>query len=195
MLKKLTFLVLFLTSTVVHAIPIYEASLENATAEEAIAANEALLGVPVDFVGKLEDAPGFDTFDALPGLPGFPGTLSVTCTGTKLGELDECISFDWVFDDSSLASAWEIVKIGIKSGGGLNGYWRLDPFAKEGSFSCASYSQLFGGDGTSCLPDILAISNITFFGTPNTTTMPEPSTLALLGLGVLGIGCARKRRA
>jgi hypothetical protein len=39
-----------------------------------------------------------------------------------------------------------------------------------------------------------SISHYTFGGTP-TTSVPEPSTLALLGLGILGLGAMRHRRA
>lgn len=38
-----------------------------------------------------------------------------------------------------------------------------------------------------------SISHYTFGGTPS-TSVPEPSTLALLGLGVLGLGAMRHRR-
>ena len=39
-----------------------------------------------------------------------------------------------------------------------------------------------------------SISHISFFVARGTTTVPEPGTLALLGLGLLGMGAARRRK-
>ena len=187
------------------AIPItyqFEADLIGFSEEEAIQANIDSGNFPngVDFVGKLEPPPDFGSFETLPGLDGFPGTLSADCTLAKEGDdPSDCIAFEWSFDNSTLASDWQIVKIGIKAGN-TTGYWLVEPFTgAEGGpfeFSCATYSELFGGDGSVCLPDnqLTGISNISFFGTPGVNDVPEPAALALLGLGLVGVGLMRRRR-
>jgi hypothetical protein len=39
------------------------------------------------------------------------------------------------------------------------------------------------------------LSHIQLYGTPSGGTVPEPSTLALLGIGMLAAGVARRRKA
>lgn len=178
-------------------------SINNAAGiQNVIDENTVYLGVDVDFVGRVNDGDG-DTFGASGSAHGFDaiGSVSVTCTQSKDG--GGCIAFDWSFDRSSLASDWQIVKIGVK-GGTRMGFWALDPFADSptdivtGSFGCADYAKLFTTLG--CLtsgPTIKAISHIDFFGTvndiPPPPKLPEPLTLALFGLGLVGLGMGSRR--
>ena len=52
------------------------------------------------------------------------------------------------------------------------------------------------GSGTVSLldPDAGAISHITIFGVNNTSQVPEPTTLMLLGAGILGTVVFSRRR-
>lgn len=181
--------------------------------QDAIDENSAYLGEDVDFVGRMEQiaANGFELEDE--GSEGFPTlidpldgeSITITCTQTK-DAADDCVAFNW---DIVLKGAWEIVKIGIKSGGGSDakGYWLLDPFASDdgslpgfsvlsGSVSCLDYAVLFGlsecrvsGRGVK----VKGISHIDFFGVSGDTVVPEPLTLAIFGLGLIGLGISARR--
>jgi len=78
------------------------------------------------------------------------------------------------------------------------GYMLLAIVAKTaGSLNIYEVSGDMGltGTGTVMSPDgIDSISHISFFVGKGEITVPEPGTLALLGLGLIGMGVARRRK-
>lgn len=88
---------------------------------------------------------------------------------------------------SSLWDAWSEIAIGFKFGTGNNPdewfVYALNPTISSGSWQ---FVNVFGPGG--------GLSHIQLYGLPG-GTVPEPSTLALLGIGMLAAGFARRRKA
>jgi hypothetical protein len=79
--------------------------------------------------------------------------------------------FSWTFQNISLADVMQ----GLSQGG---------PEGKTGFNFALRVQGLGAGNGGSGW----------FYSTPGTTTVPEPGTLALLGIGLLGMGLMRRRQ-
>ena len=95
------------------------------------------------------------------------------------------------YDDPAMSDiSWDLTGTGYllyaviaKTSGSLNLYEVTgDPMQLVGSGTILSP---IGKD---------SISHISFFVVRGTTTFPEPGTLALLGLGLIGMGAARRRK-
>lgn len=89
---------------------------------------------------------------------------------------------------SSLWDTWSEIAIGFKFGTGNNPdewfVYALNPMISSGSWQ---FVNVFGRGG--------GLSHIQLYGIPGGTTVPEPSTLALLGIGMLAAGFARRSKA
>jgi hypothetical protein len=68
-------------------------------------------------------------------------------------------------------------------------YWYTDTTLTGGTYSLASWSKLLGAQWTGDL------SHISVYTRGTSTQVPEPATLGLLAIGLLGAGLARRRRA
>jgi hypothetical protein len=87
---------------------------------------------------------------------------------------------------SSLWDTWSTIAIGFKFGTGNNPdswfVYQLNPLVTDGNWQFVNVFNRGGG-----------LSHVQLYGTPS-ANVPEPGTLALLGIGLLGAGLARRRQ-
>lgn len=88
---------------------------------------------------------------------------------------------------STLWDTWSGIAIGFKFGTGNRPdewfVYALNPLVSSGNWE---FVNVFGRGG--------GLSHIQMYGMPSSTSVPEPGTLALLGIGMLAAGVARRRK-
>jgi hypothetical protein len=89
--------------------------------------------------------------------------------------------------DSNLWNDWSSIAIGFKFGTGNQPdewfIYLLNDLVSSGSWE---FVNVFGKGG--------GLSHVQLYGVERETNVPEPGTLALFGLGVLGLGFAQRRK-
>jgi hypothetical protein len=89
---------------------------------------------------------------------------------------------------SSLWDTWSEIAIGFKFGTGNNPdewfVYALNSTISSGSWQFVNVFDRGGG-----------LSHVQLYGIPGGSTVPEPGTLGLLGIGMLAAGVARRRKA
>ena len=183
LLAMLTGLAFALGSPASFADPITCGSEERTATVDPAEECETGLGNPGE--SDIEDAFGgdFDNEGELTG-DGSNGFLSVELTSGSWG--GSPIEADWQIDPTFWDNyADAVISAHVGNGGGDPDWfaWLITPGATSGTFS---YEILAGNGG--------GLSNIKLWGRGTPVDVPEPGTLALLSLGLVGAGLARRRR-
>jgi hypothetical protein len=135
--------------------------------------------------------------DSYPATPPFPQEFAFSHTVAASG----MVSFNWRFDASADVCCSGLNFYVNSTLFNLAGGYFGDPYKWEGPFLSGSFSiSVLAGDtitfgafsADSCCG--ATVSTITAFDAPAAGDVPEPATVALFGLGLLGAAGVRARR-
>ena len=135
--------------------------------------------------GNINGNPATDAFLLANASLGYSDIGSAAFTQLPIGSatLGSIGTFSF---NSNLWNTWSSIAIGFKFGtGNRSDEWfvfQLDPRVSAGLWSFVNVFHRGGG-----------LSHVELYGA-NGRSVPEPGTLALLGLGLAGIGLARRRK-
>ena len=190
-------------------------SSSQAQTDTIVAANEVKLGLlpgTIDLIGEITLGLTTTTFTQAVG-SNFTSSMFQGITGCTVSDCKG--AFQVNFDFAGLDKDWQIVKI-VQSGGPAQwakGAWGTDTLQagplsdlQSGSVSLqewldytASAKTVSGCSGTQppvgCNHDLgNPIWHMFVFGVGTQTSVPEPGTLMLLGLGLIGAGAAARKK-
>jgi hypothetical protein len=105
--------------------------------------------------------------------------------GGYLQDLEGTEGTFWI--DPTLWSSWSSIAIGFKFGTGNQPdewfVYSLDPLVSSGSWSFVNFYGAGGG-----------LSHIQLYGVTGSRSVPEPGTLGLAGIAMIGAALARRRK-
>ena len=119
---------------------------------------------------------------------GNTGWTDVTSQVTPFFSTQAGATGSWGFLGANPWDTFDELAIGFKFGtGNYPDEWFVYSLQEDITFGLWEFVNVFEKGG--------GLSHLTFYSGEGTTTVPEPATLTLFGLGLLGLAFARRKRA